>query len=194
MNSLTTEADLVSLVSADEWMMRVLRAAETLHLPEWMIGAGFVRSKVWDYLSNKEHVHTNDIDLIYFNPDDLSAVTDAQFAIQLREMFDVEWEVVNQARVHLFKNTAPAVSAEDGMAHWTETATAVAVTLEGGRVKVIAPYGIDDLVHMVVRSCPKYPEGEIKMRERVEKKKWLEKWPQLRIIRNDDALKVQQEI
>lgn len=187
------EADIVALISTDEWMMQVLRVAETLGLPQWMIGAGFVRSKVWDHLSNKDHVHTNDIDLIYFDPSDLSSETDERYTAHLRKRMPVDWEVVNQARVHLFKDVVPHTSAEDGMAHWTETATAVAATLDRGEVKIIASYGIDDLINMVVRSCPKYPAGELKMRERVIKKKWLEKWPNLKVINNDDALQKRQE-
>ncbi len=64
---------LLDLIRADPWMMRILRAAAALDLPEWMIGAGFVRNKVWDHLhgfANAE-VQTADIDLIYFDPVDV---------------------------------------------------------------------------------------------------------------------------
>ena len=31
-------------------MMNVLNEANKLNLPDWVIGAGFLRNKVWDYL------------------------------------------------------------------------------------------------------------------------------------------------
>ena len=61
--------DVVNLIQKDAWMMKVLQTAKSLGLSDWMIGAGFVRNKVWDYLhgyQNKQ-VPTNDIDLIYFD-------------------------------------------------------------------------------------------------------------------------------
>ncbi len=42
---MTTE-DIINLVAADSWMMDVLHQAEKLNLPNWMIGAGFLRNKV----------------------------------------------------------------------------------------------------------------------------------------------------
>lgn len=42
-----SEADVARLVQSDPWMMKVLRAVESLNLPDWWIGAGFLRNKVW---------------------------------------------------------------------------------------------------------------------------------------------------
>ena len=44
------EKEILELIRQDKWMMRVLRVAKSLHLPDWMIEAGFVRNKVWNYL------------------------------------------------------------------------------------------------------------------------------------------------
>lgn len=171
------------LISSDPWMMQVLQVAETLQLPQWMIGAGFVRSKVWDTLSGFEHVHGTDVDLIYFDPSDVNEETEKKYDALLRRQFDLDWSTKNQARMHVMKGLEPYTSSEDGMAHWTETATAVAVKIENGNIVLIAPYGIDDLVNMVVRSCPKWPAGEMLMLQRVADKRWLEKWPKLKVVR-----------
>ncbi|MEN9390683.1 MAG: hypothetical protein RLZZ283_783 [Candidatus Parcubacteria bacterium] len=176
------EKEILSVIESDPWMMSVLRAAATLNLPDWMIGAGFVRSKIWDTLSGTKHEHSADIDLIYFDPNDINPEKEKEYASQLQKLVAVEWEVVNEARAHVFNGLDPFTSSEDAMAHWTETATAVAVTLRGGDLKLIAPYGISDLVGMIVRPCPKFPRGEVLMRERIAAKKWLEKWPQLKVI------------
>ena len=59
-----TEKDILDLIKRDKWMMDILRVAEKLNLPDWIIGAGFIRNKVWDYLQgyNKSRVDTVDID------------------------------------------------------------------------------------------------------------------------------------
>ena len=66
-----TEEQIVQLISEDESMMDLLGLAGTLGLPHWLIGAGFVRTKVWDHL----HARTgpskpSDIDLVYFDEDE----------------------------------------------------------------------------------------------------------------------------
>jgi hypothetical protein len=44
------EEVILKLIENDPWMMEVLMTASDANLPDWMIGAGFVRNKVWDYL------------------------------------------------------------------------------------------------------------------------------------------------
>jgi len=63
-----TEQDIINLIKNDKWMMAVLKEADKLNLSDWMIGAGFLRNKVWDYLHNikREIADTRDIDLVYF--------------------------------------------------------------------------------------------------------------------------------
>ncbi len=64
------EEDILALIASDTWMMSVVDAAARLDLPQWMIGSGFVRNKVWDHLHDvtRPGVETADIDLIYFDP------------------------------------------------------------------------------------------------------------------------------
>jgi uncharacterized protein len=178
------ESDIFDLILGDLWMMRVLRAAARLDLPEWMIGAGFVRNKVWDRLhgfANAE-VQTADIDLIYFDPADVCESTEKEHDRRLRAVCDVNWSTKNQARMHEVTGDAPYKSAADGLAHWVESATCVAVTLQGGELRLIAPYGIGDLVGLIVRPSPGFKRDIGVLRERVETKRWLEKWPRLRVV------------
>ena len=45
MMNITSVADIENLVRSDPWMMKVLQAAEELGLPDWWIGAGFLRGR-----------------------------------------------------------------------------------------------------------------------------------------------------
>lgn len=184
MGSSMTEQDILFLISNDKWMMGVLHIAEKLNLPDWVIGAGFVRNKVWDYLhgfENKE-VLTNDIDLIYFDPSNSGEEIDKEYSRWLKELTDVNWEVVNQARTHLWHNRSPYKNTEEALSEWVETPTCVGVRLErDDTLTFFAPHGIDDLVNLIVRPSPN--NSDIKAyKERQKKKDWKQKWPKLKIL------------
>ncbi len=175
------EKEILELIEQDSWMMNVLRIAEKQNLKDWLIGAGFVRNKVWDHLHGykKEGVETHDIDFVYFDPNGNDEKADDILSEQLKKETGIQWEIVNEAYAHVWKNLLPYTSTKDAIAHWPETATSIGVTLENGELKLIAPYGIDDLVNLVIRMSPGFPEGIDVVKDRIVRKNWLEKWPRL---------------
>lgn len=182
------ESDILNLIKNDQWMMDVLRVARGLDLPDWMIGAGFVRNKVWDYLhsfENKE-VQTSDIDLIYYDPNDLSEETEDKYQRDLSQMLDVDWSATNQARIHVFHGREEQYkNSEEALSEWIETPTCVAVRLnKDDSLSLFAPHGIDDLVNLVVRPVPipnNRKDADV-YKKRIEEKKWQEKWTKLLIF------------
>ena len=179
-----TEADIPARIERDAWMMSVLRAAAALALPDWWIGAGFVRNKVWDVLHGVERRPHGDIDLVYFDPSDRRETTERCHDARLETLFATgEWSSKNLARMHEKNGDAPYASALDGIAHWPETATAVAVKLDdAGRVVVRATHGADDLLGLTVRPTPKYQHRLDVYRARIAGKRWEERWPKLRFL------------
>jgi len=178
-----TEQDILNLISKDEWMMDILRIADKLDLPDWVIGAGFVRNKVWDYLHgyNKPQVDTADIDLVYYDLNGNDKKVDEELSKKLRKETGIGWEVVNEAYAHKCNSLPPYKSTEDALSQWPETVTAIGVKLESGKLKLVAPYGIDDLVNLIIRPSPKFTDIN-KVKERVKQKRWLEKWPKLKVL------------
>ena len=184
MKSLTNEK-LIQLIREDIWMMSVLQEAEKLNLPDWMIGAGFLRTKVWDYLHGikREIALTHDIDLIYFDSNNLDEEYDKQLSLNMKGKFGLEWEIVNQAYTHVhydrkdvYKNT------EEALSEWVETSTCVAVTLKDDMLQIIAPHGTSDLFSLIVRPSPAYVDKIDVFNDRVHGKKWLEKWDKLKVV------------
>jgi hypothetical protein len=181
---MTSEQDILDLIAADPWMMDALRAVRALALPDWWIGAGFVRGKVWDALHGRaERTPLADVDVIYFDPADLRESTEDALQARLRTaMPGVTWSATNQARMHGFHGDAPYRDSVDALSRWTETATCVAVRLrDDGTLELAAPFGIDDLVGLVVRPTASGHARIDVFRERVREKRWLEKWPRLRV-------------
>jgi uncharacterized protein len=177
-----TEQEILDLIKQDKWMMRIILIASSLSLPDWIIGAGFVRNKVWDHLSGneKQTVDTRDIDLVYFDSNGNDEKSDEKLSEEMKIKTGIEWEIVNEYYAHKWNNLPPYTSTEDAISKWPETVTAIGVTMDkNNELKLFAPYGIGDLVNFVVRPSPKFKGGIDKVKERVIKKKWKEKWPNI---------------
>jgi hypothetical protein len=175
---------VLGLIAADAWRMDVLRAVRTLNLPDWAVGAGFVRSRVWDWLSGDARATVpSDIDVLYYDPADLSAERETVLEGQLNAVLPAPWSVTNQARMHLDNGDAPYASTEDALRHWLETPTCVAVRLTAAdKLEVVAPWGLDDLFAMIVRPTPRGRERQTLYRRRVEEKQWSKTWPRVRVL------------
>lgn len=179
-----SEADITKLLRSDPWRMDVLHEAEKLNLPDWWIGAGFLRNMIWDAIEGVQSAPTRDVDLVYFDDKDIAPETDWAYDEQIKLAYpDAEWEVRNQARMHYVNNFEAYTSAEDGIAHWVETATCVAVKLENGSPRYLFCHGTDDLYGLIARPIPLFKQPELlpTFYDRVEKKQWKEKWPHLRV-------------
>lgn len=180
-----TEQDIATLVGSDAWMMRILKAAEELNLPDWWIGAGFLRNRVWDHLEGIEPTPSRDIDLVYFNPNDVAPETDWAYdkAMSKSHPF-AEWEIRNQARMHYVDGHQPFTSTAHGISHWVETATCVAVKLQDGELQFLFCYGLDDLVNLIARPVKYFqtPDKISTFHDRVQKKQWRERWPSLTVV------------
>jgi hypothetical protein len=176
-----TVADIGSFVSSRPDMMRLLTALEGLSLPDAWIGAGFIRNAVWDFLTGRTGAApANDVDAIYLDAADLNPGTDLAIEARLRQLCPgVPWQVTNQARMHRRDADAPWRDAAEAIAHWPETATAIAARSVRGRVEILAPFGIDDLAGLIVRPTPAFVARRDVCRLRLEQKQWRSRWPEL---------------
>lgn len=182
---IASEADVTRLIRADAWMMETLRAASALDLPDWWIGAGFLRNKVWDAIAGQPSQHSRDVDLVYFNASDVAPETDWAYDDAVaRDYPFAAWEIRNQARMHTVNGFAPFTSTADGVAHWVETATCVAVRLTGDQFRFLFCYGTGDLYGLIARPTPYFTSGAglQHFHARVAQKGWRERWPDLRVL------------
>jgi uncharacterized protein len=172
------------LIKSDRRRMEVLRAARTLDLPQWLIGAGFVRNLVWDHLHGYEKpTPLSDIDVAYFDPTNLSETAEKEYETKLKKIINESWSVKNQARMakidHFHREYT---STKDAISHWPETATAIGVRIDNNdNIELVAPYGTDDLLSLTLRMTPSFPSGRKYFLKRIDKKCWLVKWPRLKI-------------
>ena len=184
----TQAQSLAALVTGSDALMNALKAARTLKLDAWCIGAGAVRSLVWDTLHGTEYrLADGDVDVVYFDAD-AHPEQDAVLEARLRSLMPaLSWEVTNQAHVHqwsaelLGQAIAPFACLEDGIATWPEFATCVGVYLNADdAIGIIAPHGLDDLFGLRVRHNPS-SASLATYRARVRSKRFAERWPRLSI-------------
>jgi uncharacterized protein len=179
--------ELVAIIGAEPWIVDVLRTARAERLPDWFVGAGAVRDLVWDLRYGRGFHAENiaDIDLVYFDPTDLSKEREHEVEGRLGP----RWDVTNQAAVHTWFNARfggdpvdPLTSTADGIATWPETATCVGVRLEeDDTLTITAPLGLDDLLDGVWRSNPVRVTPDEAAR-RLAKKDPGKRWPGVRVV------------
>ena len=183
--------ELSELVLGCAWLTNLLRIVGALDLPDCWIGAGAVRDLVWDvrFGDGFDPADIADVDVVYFDPDDLSAAPQRAAELHLQQQEPaIDWDVKNQARVHLWyparfgRPAEPLTSTTHGIATWPETATAVGVRLRpDGRLDVAAPFGLDDLLDGVWRhNWARVTDHEY--RARIARKQPTARWPGVVVI------------
>lgn len=181
---------LVRIIRRDAQAMRMLRAVRHLDPPNWVIGAGVFRTIVWDNFHGYiTPTPLRDVDVAYFDPQDLRATREREFEHGLRNILpEVPWEVKNQAGVHLWygrrfgQEVEPLRSIEDAVGTWPETCTSVAIRLlDTDELEVIAPLELHDLLEMIHRRNPRRVSEQLFMK-RLRDKHIIETWPKVRVV------------
>jgi uncharacterized protein len=182
--------ELTRVIRSNLWFMRVLETVRQCDPPDWLVGAGVIRTIVWDHLHGfREPTPLADVDVIFFDASDLSPERDRVIQEQLAaHLPDVPWEATNQAAVHLWYENAfgfpvaPFRSSEEAVSTWPETATSIAVRLlANDELHVVAPCGLADLLGMVLRRNPRRVTREM-FHQRLKTKQITEKWPLVQVI------------
>jgi len=185
---------LRSIIRSSDWMMRVLATVRSSELPEAWVGAGALRDLVWGQLygSGFDPAAVRDIDVPYFDPDDLSRGRDDRATALLADVWpQVPWEARNQAAVHTWYDrkfggepVQPLRSIVEAIGTWPETATAVAVRLDrAGEIEICAPCGLDDLLAGVWRRNPTRVTVE-RSQERLARHRPAERWPDVTVVQD----------
>lgn len=183
--TLRTDQDVIGLIGGTPHLMACLHAIAGLVLPDCWIGAGAIRNLVWDTLHGFAPGlgDQTDVDVVFFDPGDLSADPEVALEKRLRTQIPgVDWQVRNQARMHLRNGDPVYRDTEDGLRHWPETATAIAARLKGRQIELLAPFGLDDLLGLVVRPTPRFTHKMEIYRARQAAKNWIERWPELSFV------------
>ena len=187
--------ELVGIVLANPAIRSIWDNWGRLHLPDCWLVAGCVAQTVWNHRFGLPAQNgISDIDLVYFDPDDLSAASEQDHASRLHRQFPGlgAWlDVKNEARVHLWYEAKfgfaipPYRSVADAIDTFPTTATTIGLRPGPGRAEVYATFGLEDLLAGVVR-----PNKRLITRDIYEAKvaRWVGLWPRLKVVAWDAAL------
>ena len=194
---MTTEAGqsedrLRGMIRSSAWMMRVLATVRDTELPDAWVGAGAIRDLVWGQLygSGFDPGDVRDVDVVFFDPDDLSRAGDEAATGRLHGAWpQVPWEARNQAAVHTWyavkfggDPVRPLRSIAEAVATWPETATAVATRLDPAHeVELCAPLGLADLLAGVWRRNPRRVSLQVSL-ARFARHQPARRWPGVTVI------------
>ena len=159
-----------------------------VRLPNCWLVAGAVVQTVWNAKHGYSPDHgIKDIDIVYFDAKNLAAEPEQEEEHRIRSLFTnlpVQIDVKNEARIHLWYEArfgfaiAPYQSAEEAIATFPTTATAIGVRLVDGQLEILAPFGLSDLCRLVVR--PNKAQITAKIYE-AKVSRWRTLWPALDI-------------
>lgn len=181
---------LQRILSLSRMIREALTRARSLDIGQYYIGAGCIAQTVWNYLFGKPlHYGIKDIDFVYYDGIHLDYESENDVMERVKRLYadiDIEIDVKNQARVHLWYESrfgyeiAPYGSLEAAINSWPTTATSIGVREEADSgLKVYAPFGLNDLFGKIVRA------NKTQITKQIYDKKaasWLSKWPDLTII------------
>ncbi|MFT5685769.1 MAG: hypothetical protein ACI8RZ_006723 [Myxococcota bacterium] len=182
-----SEDALLSVLRQQPSLVRLMDALASDPLPGWYVGAGIIYQTWWNHRSGQPlDAWIDDVDLVYFDPNDLEASAEAQIQARLAALTaPLPLDVNNQARVHRWypavfgKEIPPYTSTEAAIATWPTTASSIGLTVRDGAWKLCAPFGLDDLLNMIAR-----PNPVLIPRAVYEKKvaRWSRCWPNLTVL------------
>ncbi|MDP2926873.1 MAG: nucleotidyltransferase family protein [bacterium] len=187
---MTSTEQLLQILGKNQSVQAILNRANDLNMPNWYLGAGGIVQTAWNVLHGFDAENgIKDYDLVYYDAGDTSYEGEDFFIQKGRELFkdiSVPVEIQNQARVYLWyeKHFGRPIdqykSVEEAISTWPTTATSVGVKKEkNGEWRVYAPFGLDDLLGMVVRA------NKAQITEKIYQDKinrWIKIWPDLKII------------
>ena len=156
-----TMNNLRDALSQNRWIEEILTRFDEIDLPDSWLVAGCVAQTIWNLRCKQPaELGIKDVDLIYFDAQDLSGETEAGHERRVRDLFralPLKLDVKNEARVHLWYKDRfgypiePYSSSADAIATFPTTATSVGIRRIFGKFECCAPFGLDDLFGLVVR-------------------------------------------
>jgi hypothetical protein len=186
---------LEAALTRNRSLAELLARFDEIGLPDGWLVAGAIAQTVWNLAFGKAaEFGVKDVDLVYFDAQDLSPETEAEHERRLRGLFrhlPIKLDVKNEARVHLwyearFGYPIPRyLSTEDAIASFPTTATAIGVRRHAGHFEYCAPFGLDDLFGLVVRPNQRQITRAV-YQAKVER--WRSVWPQLAFVPWSEAV------
>ncbi|WP_372368356.1 nucleotidyltransferase family protein [Candidatus Uabimicrobium sp. HlEnr_7] len=177
---------IIGILQNNSRIYYILEEVEKMDLPNWYLGGGCITQSIWNSLcDNNDDYGIKDYDIVYFDKD-VSFEKETEYILKIREALPgIDTDVKNQARVHLWYHDVfaqkidPYSSVEEAISSWPTTVASIGVRKVNEELIVYAPFGLEDLFSLIVRPNKIQVTQDIYI---TKTKRWLEKWPQLKVV------------
>jgi hypothetical protein len=188
-------SELEARLRQNAWLWEVIQQWKAYDLPDCWVVAGAIAQTVWNLAGNYPLAYgIRDLDVVYFDPDDLTEEAERLNEARLRFRFPdlpAKLDVKNEARVHLWHerhfgySIMPYRSAVDAIGSFPTTVTAVGLRWTGSHLECCAPFGLEDLLGLRVR-----PNKRQITRRIYEDKiaRWRALWPHVSFVGWDERV------
>jgi hypothetical protein len=186
LNMTLTVENLVAIAMTNPINAQITARLPSLGLSQCMLTAGCLFQAVWNHQAQQPPAWgIKDYDVFYFDTD-LSWEAENEVINSVRRLFqdlDVNVEVKNQARIHLwypqrFGSAYPQLqSTKDGVDRYLVAGTCIGLDAETG--EVYAPNGLADIEQGILRINPKNAQPCLFDQKA---KSYQARWPWLRIL------------
>jgi hypothetical protein len=185
---------LEQIFLASPLLSDIIERWDEVALPDAWLVAGAIAQTHWNVAHRMSPGRgIKDVDVVFFDAADLSAVAEVAHEARINAAFrnlSVRFDVKNEARVHLWYEQKfgypirPYLSAQHAIATFPTTATSVGVRPTSSGLQLCAPFGLDDLLQLVVRPNKAQITEAIYL---AKVNRWRAIWPRLRVIEWKDA-------
>lgn len=172
------EQKLKELICSDPKRVEILDILSQVSLVDCYVAAGFVRNCVWDHLHGYQPTPLNDIDVIFFDKDPRLENQISDFLASTHP--NIDWQVKNQAFMHIKNDDPPYRDIVDAMSYWPEKETAIAAKIkQDGELSLLYAFNLESLFAGKITYNQKRNYSLFK--SRICNKSWLTIWPELKI-------------
>jgi len=176
--------NILDIVGYSSRITSIIQTIKLIKSEILMLTGGSLRNVVWNYLHYfTEEYELDDCGIIFYNPNNLSKAYEESIKNKLEYLNpDIKWSVKNQARMHIRNGHKPYSGIHNALIAFPETCSAVAIDKNWN---IISPYGLDDLLNLIVTPTQFCIDNEIEVYQlRIRKKNWADKWADLKLERN----------
>lgn len=160
------EGELRAILEGSPPMMRTLEVLDGLALPDWLVFSGAIYQRALNHMGGRPLDYgIKDYDVGYYDAADISYEAEDVVIRRVADAFDEPLksmvEVRNQARVHVWfegkfgEPYTPLRSSAEALGRFVSPMFAVGARLgAGGRIEIVAPFGLEDLFARRLRPNP----------------------------------------
>lgn len=189
-----TARSFVEMALGNPYNGAILERLDALEAPDCWLVAGCLYQTVWNLMSGRPAAENiKDYDVFYHDASDLGYGAEDVVIRRGADLFadlDVEVEIRNQARVHLWYEArfghprAPLTNALHGISSYLVTGTCLGIRADGqGGHDVAAPYGLDDMFDGVLKANKAFARRDL---FEAKAASYTARWPWLKTVGWDD--------